>query len=90
MWRLLLASTTMALGLAAATPVRADAPDAGVDPPAVQYRALCNEGFSYSQIWRGPVRDDYDDAKADLAEHQRQNPNSTDCSVIRKGELLWE
>jgi hypothetical protein len=86
MWRLLLATTLAAAALAAGASARADEPDA----PDAQYRALCNEGFSYSQIWRGPVRDDYDDAKADLAEHQRLNPNSTDCSVIRKGELLWD
>lgn len=79
MWSLFLASM-----LAAA------APDGGSDAPARQYRALCNEGFSVTQIWRGPVRDTYADAKDDLAEHQRQNPDSNDCSVIRKGELLWE
>jgi predicted metalloendopeptidase len=64
--------------------------DTDTDDDATQYRAICVEGFSYAQIWRGPARDTHAAAKQDLDEHRRANPDHTDNSVIRKGDLIWE
>lgn len=52
-------------------------------------RAICIHGISYTQIWRGPIRADYNLAQIDADEHNKTCNKGT-ASVIYEGDPGWE